>query len=150
MSLPRDLPSFDAFWPYYLREHTCRRCRAFHYAAALSVVGLAAAALLTSGWWLLALAPPAAYGLAWLGHVCFEQNRPATWIYPWWSLRAEWRMTRLALTGRLRAQLPPRGANDPVDADDPVEADDPVTEDAPSRRRARPDPDPPAGRAPPR
>ena len=48
----------------------------------------------------------AVYGLAWIGHFCFEGNRPATWGYPWWSLRAEWRMFGLAITGKLKEQLP--------------------------------------------
>ena len=105
MSLPRDLGSFAEFWPVYLGEHDCPRCRSLHYAAAASVLVIVGWALWTQRWWWLLMAPVAAYGLAWLGHACFERNRPATWVYPWWSLRAEWRMFRLALTGRLRGEL---------------------------------------------
>ena len=106
MPMPRDLGSFAEFWPHYLAEHTCPRCRFVHYLAAASVVTLLVTAVVTgNGWWLL-LVPVAAYGLAWLGHFVFERNRPATWMHPWWSLRAEWRMVFLACTGRLSRHLP--------------------------------------------
>jgi len=105
MSPPRGVASFARFWPVYLREHRCTRCRALHYVAATASIGVAVAAACARSWWLLLAAPVTGYGFAWLGHACFERNRPATWRHPWWSLRAEWRMFALALTGRLRRHI---------------------------------------------
>jgi hypothetical protein len=105
LALARDIPNFEAFWPVYLREHRCVRCRLVHYLAALTVVALITTSACAECWWLLCAAPLAAYGLAWFGHFVFEKNRPATWVYPLWSLRAEWRMCGLALTGRLKPHL---------------------------------------------
>lgn len=94
---------FATFWPYYLAQHRSAHCRAWHYVSAAVTVALLAVAFAVSAWALAAI-PPAAYALAWIGHA-FERNRPATWEYPWWSLRAEFRMVRLALSGGLRREF---------------------------------------------
>lgn len=101
----RDLESFAEFWPVYLGEHTCVRCRAVHYLAATAALATIAMSCCMQCWWLLLLTPVLAYGLAWFGHFAFEGNRPATWVHPWWSLRAEARMFWLAITGRLGPHL---------------------------------------------
>jgi hypothetical protein len=101
--------SFQEFWPYYLREHSRPATRAIHYAGTSLVVGLAAAALITRIWWLLALMPVAGYGFAWAGHMLSEHNRPATFKYPGWSLAADFRMWWLWLTGRLGPHLAAAG-----------------------------------------
>jgi hypothetical protein len=103
-ALPPDLPTFAAFWPHYLDQHRHPGCRALHYGAAAVAATLVLVAACARCPWTLSAAPLAAYALAWLGHALVERNRPATWSHPWWSLRAEFRMVRLALTGRLRGE----------------------------------------------
>ena len=97
--------SFADFWPFYLREHSRPRTRAFHYAGTSLVVLIALAALVTGRWWLLALMPVAGYAFAWASHAAIEHNRPATFTYPLWSLRADFRMWWLWLTRRLEPEL---------------------------------------------
>ena len=101
----RRYESFAEFWPFYLREHSRPRTRALHYAGTSLVILFALAALVSRSWWLLIALPLAGYGFAWASHAFVERNRPATFTYPLWSLRADFRMWRLWLTGGIGREL---------------------------------------------
>jgi hypothetical protein len=108
-----EFDSFDRFWPHYLREHAKPRTRALHYVGT-SLVVLTLAVAIASGrlWWLLLL-PVIGYGFAWAGHAFVERNRPATFTHPLWSLRADFKMWWLWLTGRLGPDLEAAAVRDP-------------------------------------
>lgn len=105
------IASFQAFFAFYLRQHTRPACRVLHYAGTAAATLMLPVGLISGVWWLAALAPVAGYGPAWIGHLVFEHNRPATFKYPIWSLMADYYMLTLAITGRLprrlRQTLPP-------------------------------------------
>ncbi len=103
--------SFTDFWPFYLKEHAQPRTRAFHYAGTSLVVLIAAAAIASANWWLLIAMPIAGYAFAWVSHVAIEHNRPATFTHPLWSLRADFKMWWMWLTGRIAAELDAAGVS---------------------------------------
>ena len=98
------LKSYEEFWPYYLSEHRKPATRALHFLGTTLVIAALFAGVLVSPLWLLA-APVAGYGPAWFAHFFVERNRPATFTYPWWSLRADGRMYLLTLRGRMGEEM---------------------------------------------
>ena len=100
----RELGTFEEFWPHYLGEHLHPRNRALHFTGTTLVYVIAILGLLATPRWFL-LAPVVGYGFAWVGHFLVERNRPATFTYPLWSLRGDFRMHAQMLTGRLGADL---------------------------------------------
>lgn len=97
--------TFSDFWPYYLAEHRRPATRFVHLLATLAWLGLLVAAVAMRAWWMLALIPVVAYGLAWFSHFFIERNRPATFKYPLFSLLADHRMAFYTLTGRMKQEL---------------------------------------------
>lgn len=97
--------TFEEFWPFYLGEHRSPTSRALHYAGTSMAIGTVAAAALTlNPAWLL-LTPVVGYGPAWVGHYIVEKNRPATFQYPLWSLRGDFKMLGLAVRGKIGEEL---------------------------------------------
>ena len=86
---------FEDFWPFYLSQHQDSTCRRLH------IVGTTLALLLAFYSLVLArrkkplnilLGLVIAYSFAWVGHFFFEQNTPATFKYPMFSLLGDLRM----------------------------------------------------------
>jgi hypothetical protein len=97
--------TYEEFWPFYLSQHSKPATRAWHFVGTACVyLCLILAVLLMNGWFLLA-APVIGYGLAWYSHFFIEGNKPATFGHPFWSLRADFRMFWLMLTGKLGKEL---------------------------------------------
>lgn len=97
--------SFDEFFPYYLAEHAHPTSRWLHYIGTTLGSSVLLYALATQSWNLILLYPLIGYGCAWVGHFRFEKNRPATFTYPLWSLRGDYKMLYLAVSGRLDRPL---------------------------------------------
>jgi hypothetical protein len=93
--------SFEEFWPGYLNAHSDRRTRMVHLGGTAIGLGCAALFLSTRKPQWAAIALISSYGAAWAAHAIFERNIPATFSHPLWSLRGDFRMLRLALSGRL-------------------------------------------------
>ena len=104
MALRRRFTTYEEFWPFYLKEHSDRITRALHFVGTNLAIAASIAGILVNPWW-FAAAPVAGYLFAWAGHLIFERNRPATFTYPLWSLRADFRMWAFMWRGRLSEEL---------------------------------------------
>lgn len=97
--------TYRQFWRVYLAAHADPRTRALHYLGTLLGVAALVAAAATRDWYWLLAAPVIGYALAWVGHLVFEQNRPATFGHPGWSLISDFRMLGLFVSRRLDRAL---------------------------------------------
>ena len=93
--------TFQEFYPFYLGEHANRTSRRLHVVGTLGALLQIALALAQAQPRLLVSALITGYALAWVGHYFFEKNTPATFKYPLFSLRGDFRMAREVLTGRI-------------------------------------------------
>jgi hypothetical protein len=96
--------TYEAFWPFYVSQHLHPVNRRLHFVGTACVVTLLTLGVTLRPMLLLAL-PIVGYGFAWIGHFRFEKNRPATFTYPLWSLRGDFRMFRLMLLGRMAPEI---------------------------------------------
>jgi hypothetical protein len=99
------IESFEDFWPYYVRAHQSPANRAIHAVGTLAAIGTVLTAVVTARPSLLLLAPVVGYGPAWFGHFVVEGNRPATFGHALYSLRGDFRMLGLTLTGKMGAEV---------------------------------------------
>lgn len=93
--------SFEAFWPFYLKEHSLPLNRRLHFVGTTLALSCLVLALVQMQPLFLLGAPLCGYGWAWFGHFMIEKNRPATFQYPLWSLRGDFRMYGQMLRGQL-------------------------------------------------
>lgn len=101
----REITSFEEFWPYYVGEHKKKATRMLHFAGTTAAIGCVAGAIVFRKKWLLAVAPIAGYGPAWISHFFIEGNKPATFKYPLWSLQADLVMWWKTVKGEMQAEV---------------------------------------------
>lgn len=97
--------SYREFWPFYVMQHSKLATRLWHAVGTSFVFLLLLAAGFTGKWWLLLLIPVIAYGLAWFSHFFIEGNKPATFGHPVWSLRGDFHMYFLTISGKMGAEV---------------------------------------------
>jgi len=86
------IKSFEEFYPFYLKQHSNKICRLLHIVGTTFVLAMTLTAIIyLNPYWLL-FVPIVGYGFAWIGHFFFEKNKPATFKYPLWSLRSDFKM----------------------------------------------------------
>ncbi|TLU67581.1 DUF962 domain-containing protein [Thalassotalea litorea] len=98
--------TFREFYPFYLSQHQDKTCRGLHYVGSLLVIAMIVTILVTGRAGYLVLLPILGYGFAWIGHFFFENNRPATFTYPWFSFLGDWVMLAEFLTGKKLIERP--------------------------------------------
>jgi hypothetical protein len=98
---PKEFTDFKSFYPFYLSEHQNVTCRRLHFVGSWLVLTTIIFSIITKQWTLLWLLPLIGYGFAWVGHFIFEENRPATFHYPFYSLWGDWVMFKDILIGKV-------------------------------------------------
>ena len=97
----KEYASFAEFYPFYLGEHANRTTRRLHFlGSALALACLLRLSFSGNLAW-LAAALMLGYGVAWISHLLFEKNRPATFRHPLYSLMGDWLMFWQILTGKI-------------------------------------------------
>lgn len=94
--------SLKEFYPFYLSEHQNTTSRILHFTGTGLVIISFLTFLVTLQWWFLIIIPFLGYGFAWVGHFFFEQNKPATFQYPGYSLASDFILFWHLLTGKER------------------------------------------------
>jgi hypothetical protein len=97
--------TFEEFWPFYVREHSKKSTRILHFIGTTAAVACLATGVLTRRRWMLLVAPVVGYGPAWISHFFIEKNRPASFKYPLWSLKADFVMWKKIVTGQMDEEV---------------------------------------------
>jgi hypothetical protein len=98
--MTREFSDFEAFFPWYVSQHSKRATRWFHFVGTHAGAATALAGVLTRRPALLAGMPVISYGVAWFSHFVIEKNNPASFGHPMWSLRGDARMLAMMWQGR--------------------------------------------------
>jgi len=88
------------FYPFYLSEHRNLTSRILHFIGTGLVVLLFITAMLFHNYQFLLAIPVVCYGFAWMGHLFFEKNKPATFQYPLFSLASDFILFWDLLSGK--------------------------------------------------
>ncbi len=118
----RKYGTFEEFWPFYVSQHSKKATRTLHFIGSTLALGALAAAAVTRRPALLLGAPLAGYGFAWVSHFFVEQNKPATFTYPLWSLMGDARMWWMTANGAMDAEAARGATIDVVDQPEPAPA----------------------------
>ena len=98
----KEYKNFSEFYPFYLSQHQNKICRRLHFIGSIIVILLVFYVAISGDLSLLLLLPLVGYGFAWVGHFFFEKNKPATFIYPAYSLVGDWIMFKDILIGKIK------------------------------------------------
>lgn len=105
MKAEKKYKSFWSFYPYYLTEHSNLLNRCLHFAGTGVVITLFVLSIVEMNWKYFACIPLAGYGFAWFGHFFIEKNKPATFVYPLWSLGSDFVMFFHIITFQISKKL---------------------------------------------
>jgi hypothetical protein len=97
--------SFWSFYPYYLTEHRKPATRLLHFIGTALIFVCLILGIITGKWLWFVIIPLCGYGFAWVGHFFVEKNKPATFVYPLYSLGSDFVMFWHILTGQIGKKL---------------------------------------------
>ena len=96
----KEYKTFEEFYPYYLNEHRQLGTRVTHFIGTSLFFILAITAIIQINGFILLGGVVCAYFFAWIGHFFIEKNKPATFKYPWMSLKGDFKLYFEILMGK--------------------------------------------------
>jgi len=99
--MEKRIDNYPEFYIFYLKEHSNKMCRLLHMIGTTFVLALIITALYHRAYILFFYVPLVGYGFAWVGHFFFEKNNPATFAYPLWDLKSDFKMYFDVLGGKI-------------------------------------------------
>ena len=97
--------TLNEFWPYYVRQHSKRLTRQWHFIGNTNLVMWLFWAARRQSFLLVIMGVVTSYMFAWIGHFAVERNIPATFQYPLLSALADMKMYALMLQGRMDEEV---------------------------------------------
>ena len=92
--------TFAEFYPYYLSQHRSFGTRVMHFIGTTLFLLFLTSAILRLQIFFLLEGIVCAYLFAWIGHFFIEKNKPATFKYPWMSLKGDFKLYFEILIGK--------------------------------------------------
>jgi len=99
--MEKPIKTYTDFYQFYLQEHRNPINRLLHVIGTTIVLALVLTSILHLNPYWLIFVPITGYGFAWIGHFFFEKNQPATFKYPLWSLKSDFKMYFDILNGKI-------------------------------------------------
>ena len=109
--MEQPIATYREFYKFYLSEHQDKTCRLLHVIGTTFVIAMLFMSIYKLDYRIFLLIPVVGYGFAWVGHFVFEKNKPATFKYPLWSLKSDFKMYFDILAGRLSIDSSKKDAN---------------------------------------
>jgi hypothetical protein len=92
--------SFEDFYPYYISEHDHKYTKLMHFIGTSISTYFLIKFILSFNFLFILYALLSGYGFAWVGHFYIEKNKPATFKYPFYSLKGDYKMYLEILQGK--------------------------------------------------
>ena len=98
--MKKEFKNFEDFYPYYIDEHENKYNKLLHFIGTSFSLIFFTTFLLTLEPKYILFGFLSGYAWAWIGHFFIEKNKPATFYFPLYSLRGDWRMYKEIIQGK--------------------------------------------------
>ncbi|MCH2652198.1 MAG: DUF962 domain-containing protein [Gammaproteobacteria bacterium] len=98
--MKKEFKNFEEFYPYYIDEHKSKYNKLLHFIGTTIFFIFMIIFISSFEPKYIFYGFLSGYGWAWIGHFFIEKNKPATFYFPLYSLRGDWRMYKEIIQGK--------------------------------------------------
>ena len=102
---PFEPANYEAFWDFYVSEHSRPLTRLLHFAGTSLGILLLVFFIARGQWYFFPAFFVVGYAFAWFAHFVVEKNKPASFRFPLRSFISDFKMMAYMLTGRMNAEV---------------------------------------------